>query len=296
MRQQSALGLAAAVVICLAAVGFVAGLITDANAGDKKYKLEYKMKKGSGFEMATTTERKSQREMMGNEIKSTTTDMAKYVVNVIEEKGGMATASLTYKDRSHKSDDPQVQLDPDFSALLGQKARFVISERGILSGFDGFAELPELDIAGGQARRGESQYINELREFFIQLPEEKIGIGDTWSYTDEFTEPVEGGTAKIVIAYTYTLAEAAEREGFDCVRFDGEYTTTVTGTGTAQGMEYTLKLDGTGTETVWFAHKRGMLVESESISFVEGGVTAEMVGFEMPMRNDYKSTRTYTLE
>jgi hypothetical protein len=285
-----------AAAVCLFAAGLIAASFINANADGKKYKLEYKLKKGHGFEMTTTTERESMREMMGNEIKATTTDMIRYVANVTEVKDGKATVEITYKDRSHETDDPQVQLDTDFSDLLGKKGRFAITSRGVLSEFTGFDALPELAISGGQATRGERQYINELKEFFIQLPEEKVGVGGTWSYVEEFNEPVEGGTAKIVVDHTYTVTDVVEKEGFECLRIDGEYTTKVAGTGAAQGMEYTLELAGSGTEIVFFAFKQGMLVEFDSTSFVEGAVVAEDVGFEMPMRHDYLSKRVFVLE
>jgi hypothetical protein len=279
----------------LSAAGLVAGLLNDANAGEKKYKLEYKLKKGTAFGMTTTTEGKSVREMMGNEIKATTTDVIVCDARVTQTKGETATVEVTYKDRSYETDDPQVQLDTDFSGLLGKTAQFAMTSRGELSEFAGFDALPELAISGGQAH-GESQYINELKEFFIQLPEDKIAVGETWSYTKEFNEPVEGGGAKIFVDYTYTLAEVAEKEGHDCLKLTGEYTTKVTGEGAEQGMGYTIDLDGKGSETAWFAYKKGMLLEIETVSFIEGAVVAEDVGFEMPMRNDYKSKRTFALK
>jgi hypothetical protein len=282
--------------ICLFAVGLIAGLLADANADDKQYKIEYKLKKGTGFAMATTNERKAMRNMMGNEIKSTTTDVIKYVINVTEAKDGKSTVSVTYKERTQETDDPQVQLDTDFSELLGKKGQFMMTSRGVMSDFVGFDALPEIAISGGQATRGGHQYINELKEFFIQLPEKKIAIGGTWSYTEEFNEPVEGGSAKIVVEYTFTLTEALKKDDFNCLKLVGEYTTTVSGTGAAQGMEYTLEMTGKGTETVLFEQKMGMLLESVTESFVEGAVVAEDVGFEMPMRHDYVSKRTFTLK
>jgi hypothetical protein len=170
-----------------------------------------------------------------------------------------------------------------------------MTSRGELSEFAGFDALPALAISGGQAL-GESQYINELKEFFIQLPEDEIAVGETWSYTEEFNEPVEGGGAKIVVDYVYTLAEIAEKDGHDCLKLTGEYTTRVTGEGMEQGMEYMIKLDGKGSETAWFAYEKGMLLETETVSFIEGAVVAEDVGFEMPMRHDYTSKRTFALK
>ncbi|UCG52653.1 MAG: hypothetical protein JSW58_03635 [Candidatus Latescibacterota bacterium] len=295
MRSLNGLRWFAITTICLAAAGLVACLLTNADADEKIYKLEYKLKKGTAFGMKTTIERKSVREMMGNEIKSTTMDIVVYDAKVTEAKGGTATIEVTYEDRSHETDDPQVQLDVDFSSLLGKTVQFSVTSLGELSEFAGFDALPELAISGGQTH-GESQYINELKEFFIRLSEDKIAVGETWSYTEEFNEPVEGGGAKVVVDYTYTLAEVAEKNGHDCLKLTGESTTKVTGKGVEQGMEYTITLGGKGSETAWFAYKRGMLLETETVSFLEGAVVAEDVGFEMPMRNDYTSKRTFALK
>jgi hypothetical protein len=286
---------AATVTICLSAAGLIAGLLNAANAGERKYKLEYKLKKGTEFELTNTTENKSMREMMGNEIKATTTDVIVYGAKVTQAKGGIATVEVTYKDRTHETDDPQVQLEADFSSLLGKTAKFAMTLRGELSEFTGFDALPELEISGGQAHE-ENQYINELKELFIQLPKDKIAAGETWSYTEEFDEPVSGGEVKVVVDYTYTLAEVAEKDGHKCLKLTGEHTTKVTGAGMEQGMEYVIKLEGKESETAWFAFKKGMLLETETVSFLEGSVVAEDVGFEMPMRHDYTSKRTFVLK
>jgi hypothetical protein len=286
----------ATAAVCLVAVGLLAGLLTQASAGEKKYTLEYKLKKGTDFGMATTTERKSTREMMGNEIKATTTDKIGYDAKVTQVKDGVATIEVTYMDRSHDSDDPQVKMDTDFSGLLGKTAEFDMTPRGELSNFEGFDALPELAISGGQATHGASQYINELKEFFIQLPADPVGVGDTWSYTEEFNEPVEGGSAKVVINYTYKVDGVEKRNGQDCLKLIGDYTTEVSGDGNAQGMAYTIGMSGEGSETAYFAYKKGMLSEVETNSYVEGAVNADDVGFEMPMRHDYTSKRMYTLK
>ncbi len=279
----------------LAVFGLVAGIANGAIAGGKKYKIEYKLKKGMTFGMITTTERKSVREMMGNEIKATTVDVIEYGATVTQANDGTATIEVTYKDRSHETEDPQVQNNIDFSGLLGKTARFAMSSRGELSEFAEFGALPELAISDGQIL-GESQYINELKELFIQLPEDEIAVGETWSYTMIFDEPLDGGGAKVVIDYKYTMAEVTEKDGRDCLKLTGEYTTNVTGEGAEQGLEYTITLAGKGSETAWFDYKKGMLLETETVSFIEGAVVAEDVGLEMPMRNDYTSKRTYALK
>lgn len=281
--------------VCLSAAVLVAGLFNDINAGEKKYSLEYKFKKGTGFGMTTTTERKSLREIMGNEIKTIKTDMVVYDAKVAQEKSETATIEVTYKERSHKTDDPQNQHNVDFSGLLGKTGQFTMTSRGKLSEFVGFDALPELVISSGQAH-GENQYINELKEFFVQLPEDEIAVGETWSYTVVFDETVAGGGAKVIINYEYTLAEVTEKNGHDCLKLTGEYTANVKGGGVEQGMEFTITLDGKGSETAWFAYKIGMLLETEAASFLEGALVAEDVGFEMPIRNDYTSKRTVILK
>lgn len=295
MRSFNGLRWFAIAIVCVTALGLLAGVPNSAKADGRKYKIEYKLKKGMAFGIITTTERKSVREMMGNEIKSTTIDAIEYDATVTQEKDGTATIEVTYKDRSHETDDPQTQLDMDLSGLLGKKARFAMTSRGELSEFAEFDALPEFVIAGGQTL-GESQYINELKELFVQLPEEEIAVGETWSYTMVFDEPIEGGGAKVVIDYKYTLAEVSERNGHDCLKLAGEYITNVTGEGAEQGLEYKITLAGKGSETAWFAYKKGMLLETKTVSFIEGAVVAEDVGLEMPIRNDYASKRTYALK
>ena len=254
------------------------------------YDLRYDMPVGAEFILTAKTEHMNQRVVMGNELVTNSTDLAEMAFTVQASNKHGLTTELEYRSLSHETDAPQAPRTTDFSELVGRSAQFVLSPKGELSGFVGFDELPEIEIVDAQRTLTEDMYIYELKSIFPEFPEHAVKRGDSWSYTREFLAPMPGGELKVAVEYTYTVMEETRWKEMDCVKFRGKHTTTIDGHGAAGGLDFQVKMTGTGLETAFFSWEKGMFLGSESATSVEGAAENADMGVSIPMRQEYRST------
>jgi hypothetical protein len=276
--------------ITIAIVGLLVALtgahVTSPRAA-KTYDLQYKMKEGAGFVLTMRHKALNRRVVMGNEFTLNSNDVIEYDFEVQSAgKEGMSLA-LVYKNRTHESDMPQIQTPPDFSKLLGAGVRLFLSSKGEMSGFEGFENLPAIEIADMQTTLEGEYYIRELRYILPRLADNPVGIGDRWSHVYEFDEPVGDGSIAVRIDATYTVLGKARQDGQDCLKIGGEYALHVQGEFMQAGMNLVLNMEGEGNETLYFAWKKGMLLASEGSSFIEGTADDKEIGMSIPIREEY---------
>ncbi len=262
----------------------------------KQYTLAYKMGKGSSFTLEVARKHRNQRNVMGNDRITNSEDLKAYGFTVqSSDKDGM-TLGIEYKERTHDSDDPQIQTGPDFSELVGRTVEMFLSPTGKPSGFKGFDELPEIAMPEQEERLDEWWYINEVRDILPFMPETSVSPGDTWSHTVEHEERAGEGMLPVVIEYTYRLIEETKIDGHDCVRIDGVYTVKISGSFSVGGLDLELDLSGKGEETIYFAWKKGMLLSAESQSVVSGSAGNEEMGMSIQMKHDIETVTKVSLD
>jgi hypothetical protein len=265
----------------------VVGPVTSVPDAEKSYKLEYRMDIGAEFTMNKVLEHRNQREFMGNEMVNNSTDRLQYHFKVLSSDRTEMTLEMTYGERSHETDDTQFLQPPDFSSLVGSKTSFLISNKGAVSNFTGFDVLPEIVIPDEQTTLDAARYILDVKQTFPELPQEPLGRGESWSYTQSYTDPVEEGEISVTVKVNYTLADKTVIDGTDCLIFEGNYTYTVEGQISAGGMDLTVSLKGGGTDTVYFAWKKGMVLKSGGNLSMTGQAENIELGINIPMQHDY---------
>jgi len=229
---------------------------------------------------------------MGNEVIVDLNGKGEDTYTVIsgDEKTGF-TFESEFGEREQDVESPMGAASTDFSELIGKKVRFVVSPTGIVSGLEGFDELPEI-MSATQEKITKDAYIIGAKASFPLLPENPVKFGDTWTESDEQEVPMEGGTIKIVSNSTYTLIEEIIKDGLDCVKIEVSSTVKTSGTFEQQGMPLKMDRDSKATETIHFAYKKGMYLTRESSSIAEGIITVESMGMEMPQKIKSKSNVT----
>jgi hypothetical protein len=266
---------------------------TAATAASETYDLKYDLPAGGTFTLKST---ETQKEMAqgGTQVAATTDVTIEYVFTVASADADGLLLKLEYKDRQLTTDAPQPTGGIDFSPLLGQTASLLLSPTGDLSKFSGFKELPEIATGRGAPMNRET-YINELRILFPGLPDHPVSRGDTWSKTHQFQQPMPGGAAaNVTIDITYKLAGSTVVRGFNCVEIDSDYTIAVSGQGDLQGEPFTMTMDGKGTEKIYFAHERGMMIEKTGESKVTGATEAR--GMKFPIDEETVSSVEVTVQ
>jgi hypothetical protein len=282
MKKQWMLLFAFSVVIVLAQ------LTSGVSRADKKYKLEYGIVSKDGFRIDAVKRHKNERIIMGNEMVNVSTDRYGYGFSALSSGDEGVVFEVEYLERAHETDDPQVLQDPDFSELIGKKVSFLLSPTGEASRFEGFTELPSVMIVDEQRELDERFYIIDIRETFPGLPEEKVGIGDSWTVTREYEEPVGDGSVSVKTVYTYTVAGEKKIDGYDCLLVDGKYDVLVSGDLTAGGLDLAMKLEGEGVESFTFAPKKGMFLYCNSDLMIDGAAVNEDIGVTLNFKHEYK--------
>ena len=268
----------------------VVGPLASGPDAAKSYKLEYRMDKGAELTMNKVLEHRNQREFMGNEMVNISTDRLQYHFKVLSSDRTGMTLEMTYGERSHETDDKQFLQPLDFSSLVGSKTSFSISNRGAVSNFKGFDVLPEIAIPDEQTTLDAARYILDIKQTFPELPQDPLGRGESWSYTQSYTDPVENGEISVTVKVDYTLADKTVIDGTDCLIFEGNYTYTVEGQLSTGGMDLTVSLEGGGTDTVYFAWKKGMVLKSGGNLSITGQAENTELGVKIPMQHDFKNS------
>jgi len=252
------------------------------------YKLKYKMKKGTTLNYTMDSKMESLLEVMGSENESTTKSKAKIKITLEgENKDGNLTYLMVYE--SMLIELISSMMDSTFKnpeGLIGKRVRKTITPNGDQ------IESVELDsIKLGML--AQSGGLSSAREFFPNLPEHELKMGEKISMTDVDSLNSFGGTVVSKSDMEFTLLGKEKKLGYDCLKIDVKGTVNVEGDGSMQGMKFFMEGDGDFQRTIYFAPKEGLLVAAENQTDME--MTAAFTGqmsMTIPITQSVKSTIT----
>jgi hypothetical protein len=112
----------------------------------------------------------------------------------------------------------------------------------------------------------------------------------------QYNESIGDTTLPLTVNYTYTLIEETKFEGHDCLKIEAEYTIKMSGPLAYGGLDLELNLAGTGTDTVYFAWKKGMFLSAETRANLKGSADNEDMGVAIPMNHDIEMITTVSLD
>jgi len=265
-------------------------------AGEKLYELKYQLAKGTKITMISSGEVNSVMDQMGTEVAVDNYYEAEdiFVILSANKKKGF-TLEYEFGERSQDLDSAMGSDSTDFSELIGKKVTFVLLTNGKVEGFEGFDALPEITSSGG-GELNEETYILGVKTTFPLLPDGPIKIGDTWSDTQVMDIPQGSSILKSENNFTYKLIEETEKDGFDCLKIEITGTSRLSGDFEQGGMPLSIEREETSTGTLYFAHKEGMFIRSESESLGEGIINVPSQGLEIPETITSKGSLTVRIE
>jgi len=280
----------------ITAVIFVNFAVPTLFAGEKSYELKYQLKKGIKFTMTSTGEVNSVMDQQGTEVLTDIYGEAEdfYVVLSSDKKKGLLL-EYEFGERSQDIDSAMGSDSTDFSELIGQKVKFVLLPNGKVEGFEGFDSLPEISTGTGDELTEET-YVLGVKTTFPLLPDKPIKIGDTWSDNQIMDVPSGGSILNLEFNFTYTLIEETEKDGFDCLKIEMKGVSRLSGDFEQGGMPLSIERETTSTGTLYFAHKEGMLISSESESIGEGIIDVPQAGMVIPQSMVTKESLTVRIE
>ncbi len=253
------------------------------------YKLKYKMAKGTVLHYNMDSKMESLQEMMGSEMESNSKINAKIkITSEGENKDGNLTYLIVYESMLFEMVSSMMDStfkDPE--GLIGKRVRKTITPSGdqIESVELDSIKLGLLAHAGGGLVSG--------REFFPNLPEGELKMGEKVSVTDVDSLDSLGGTTVSIAEMEFTLTGKETKFGYDCLKIDVKGTVTLEGDGTMQGMKFFIEGDGDFQRTLYFAPKEGLLVAADSQTDMEmtAAITGQM-SMTIPITQSMKSNIT----
>jgi AraC family transcriptional regulator len=232
--------------------------------------MEYRMPEGKTLTYLSTHEQTQSMEVMGQ-----TTDIEfDQSLTFTVAPGAMGDQGqeldVTIDSFEITMSTPQGTMSPATDHLTGKGFAMALDAKGKESGCENADGLTYV-----VPQSGEQSLSGQFCEFFNELPEGMVKVGDTWESNVTVNEGGPDADVRIDITSMNTLSGFELVGGYDCARVESEFDGTVKGTG-AQGPA-TFVMTGTieGSGTWHFAYKEGILVSDFSMGTSDGEITVQ---------------------
>jgi hypothetical protein len=248
-------------LLCLVVLS--AAIVTVAFA--KGEKLRYQMAKGATHQYTVTSDNKTTAQMQGQDF--TTKAWSLFGISMVGDdlsKNGDLVVIAKVDTNISKIDSPMMK---DTARVMkdinGKRVRVTLTALGKTVNSENVDPIPP---APASPMGGSINPADFMRRLFLELPEQEVGVGDTWKQMKPDTTNAQGMKIITKPDVVYKIAGTEKMGGYDCVKITYEGTATQYGSGSRQGME--LVLDGTvkSSGTAFFAPKEGLLIAIENSS------------------------------
>ncbi|MFC1725004.1 hypothetical protein ACFL4T_05205, partial [candidate division KSB1 bacterium] len=220
-----------------------------------------------------------------------------FIFEVISSNSDEMLLEITFDKISYKAETSVGPRDRDVSDLIGHKARFKLKNNGEVYDFQGLEELPPIEIER-QMKADKQYYMNFITNLFPVFSENSVNINDTWTDKKVEESKAQGPDGKQTTTYNYSfkILEEVKKDGYDCLKIERQTTITIKGTGEMSGYEFINEESGNGTETIYFAYKKGLVSSIETSVKSEGTVNLDAAGVSVFYTRDTKSTTSISFE
>ena len=177
-------------------------------------------------------------------------------------------------------------IEPDMSELAGKRFAMTLTLLG-----------KELDVSGAEeltydmGPQGTGNMSSQFQAVFPDLPGRAVAVGDTWTSSDTVRDKSENSESTIMLHNTHTIDGFETVNGMECVRIRNAFTGSLAGKGQQQGMDLVSKATIEGTETWYFAYKKGVFVRTVSTGSAKGTIVGSgMQEITIPMTRKFEMT------
>ena len=239
--------------------------------------LEYKMPAGRTLTYTTSEEMAQVMDVMGQAADMSMEGGGTFTFTAKGTKGQDLLLGVTVDDMSSTMTGPMGDMSPDMGPVKGRSFDMVLSPLGV-----------EVDASAAEAityesANGTSNVAPSFKLFFPDLPGHAIEVGDTWTSTASTDDTSGGMNIKLGFESPNTFEGMETVDGMACARIKAAITSTITGTGSQQGMDMALSGTGKGSETWFFAVKEGIYVKSVSELTYDMSIAISAMGMTLPM-------------
>jgi len=244
--------------------------------------LEYKMPAGRALTYTTSEEMAQVMDVMGQAADMFMKGGGTFTFTAKGTKGQDLLLGVTIDDMSSTMSGPMGDMSPDMGPVKGKSFDMVLSPLGI-----------EVDASAAEAityesANGTSNVAPTFKLFFPDLPDRAIEIGDTWTSAATADDTSGGMNIKLGFENVNTFEGLEIVDGMECARIKAAVTSTISGTGSQQGMDMALSGTGKGSETWYFAVKEGIYVRSVSELTYDMSIAVSAMGMTLPVTQTRK--------
>jgi len=159
-------------------------------------------------------------------------------------------------------------FEPSTAVLNAKNITARVTPKGTVKEAVGLEFLPRVqtnpsDMAGVNL----GEYLNE---FFLELPEQEINVGDKWKVTQADTTDQNGLTTIQIVIAEFNFKKIAKKNGYECAQITAKLTIDLTQSGPAMGGEVSFDGDGKGKLDAFFAIEEGILVLYKHTTSIDG--------------------------
>lgn len=294
MRMKNSLSRGAVLVLSIAATLVLAGWaaktapVKPAVAAAKSAVLEYKMPAGRVLTYKISEDMSQIMDIMGQTMDTFTKSGGTNTFSAKGRKDKNLLLGVTIDDMFITINSPMGDMSPDLSPVKGQSFDMVLSPLG-----------SEVDVSGAEAityasASGMTDVSIGFKLFFPDLPGKPLQVGDTWNSSSGADDKSEEMAVRMDFQYVNTFEGLETVEGMECARIKSQVTSTISGTGTQQGMELTMSGTGTGTDIWHFAVKEGIYVKSMSDLTFDMTIMVPAADMSIPVTQMRKGEITLT--
>ena len=168
---------------------------------------------------------------------------------------------------------PGRTMEPNTDVLNAQSVTAVITPKGEVSEMIGLALLPHVQIDPANIM-GENLG-DYLKQFFLELPEKPVKVGEKWQISKTDTTMEYGMTTISTTNVDMQFKGLKDRQGFECAQLVGKIKVDLTQSGQSAGSDISFEGDGKGKLEAFLAVKEGILVFYKGSQSIDGLITVK---------------------
>jgi hypothetical protein len=235
-----------------------AGAVASTGArAQEEFTLQYRLEKGKVYRFADTTFVKASQEMMGQEIKSTSTVVAttRLVPSEIRTDGSTV---LTVSPELMSVSVKNARMDTTISIkdAVGKRTRLTISKLGETISRE---VIDTVKLTGMAAQTGRQDMVR-----LHLMPPKPVKIGEKWTSTKPDTSESMGGKIATVATGDFTLLAKETHMGVQCLKISYVGKLAISGKGSMNGADFFVEGTGNTSGTYFVDIATGLPVREDS--------------------------------
>lgn len=221
--------------------------------------LEYRFQPDQQLAYDLSSQTKEVSNIMGQSIEVNTVSATNFTVFSKGMADNIYNVQITIDTSFLTITHPRGELKADMGGVIGKSFSMQLSPFGKEMGMKGNEEIQY--TLGPVGKRNATTAFSAM---FSDLSGKPAKFGDTWTTKDTIQESGGGMKVLIIMDGLSRLDGMTTKDGYECAIIVSSYKGTVQGEGTQGPMQMSTKGTLEGTDTTFFAYKKGVLLQSTS--------------------------------